>query len=369
MQKLSKRFSLFIVLVVVLGFISGVVGELWVNSFLLPSPYLNFKTYSDLSQKIDELVQKQSDNVELHERDVAIHETIQKVKPATVKIYRYKNFTVGGLDSLLPSDLLGQGAIITGDGWIVTNNNVVKSKNQKFWLVTNDHTLYETEEVVINETTGMSFIKIKANNLPVVAFNLRSDLVDGQSVFIFGYNSGVMSSTIKSRSYSGLNVFGDYSHSSEEFYKFIQLTESVSAEFVGSPVVTLDGKVAGFVEDDSGLVRPIDQLTSLMKQIVQGEDWDQPYLGVRFYDLAEVLSPLIKETKGAMVTKSGIGYQSPFLGLIEPMDIILKVEGEELSQNKNLPELMAQYKPGDTIKFVVKHGDEEREVEVKLKSR
>ena len=343
----------------------GVVGELWVNSFLLPDPYLSFKSYSDLSYKIDDLLSGEESVKNLNERDIAIDKTIQKIRPAIVKVYKYKKFAEDRPGSLLPGELLAQGALITNDGWLLTNSKFI-SNNTDYWVMTHDKKIYKSEQVIINDELGVTFVKISANNLPVVEFNLRHDLVDGQGVFLFGFNSGVMNSNIKSRHYTELNTFNDYIHVSEDFYKFIQLKETVDLEYLGSPVITLDGKMAGILQDQTGKVIPINHLTSLMKTTVQGQNWERPYLGVKFYDLTEVHNPNMEQTKGAQVLDVGIYYNSPAKGLLAGGDIILKVENEEINDNKNLSELIAEYKPEDTVKLTILRGEEETQVDVKL---
>ncbi|NQT49685.1 serine protease, partial [Candidatus Kuenenbacteria bacterium] len=143
--------------------------------------------------------------------------------------------------------------------------------------------------------------------------------------------------------------------------------DQVEEEFLASPVITLDGKVAGLLQSESGLVTPIDHLTEIMKEVVQGQEWQQPYLGIKFYDLAEVLNPQVSEVKGAKIVNQGIKSDSPAKGILQAGDIILKIENEELSANKNLTELISQYKPGNSIRFWVKRGEDEQEFEITLK--
>jgi len=361
MKKLRINFVILILVVLVLGFGAGVIGELWLNSFLLPEPYLDFKSYSDLSGKIDELLQNQKTDINLHQRDLAIHETIQKVRPGLVKIYYDKNFSSSSVDTLLPDQLLGQGAMITSDGWLMTAANVLPTKNRDYWVVADDHKLYKSEEIMIDQDLGVAFLKIKAGNLPVMEFSLKNNLVDGQSVFLFGFNGGIAGTNIKDRNYSDLSTLASYKHSSDEFYKFINLCSEVEKEFLGSPVITLDGKMAGFVSDTSGLVVPIDHLSSVMSESVQGQEWARPYLGVKFYDLSEILNPEIDIKKGARIAERGIAFKSPLSGLVEPGDIIIEVEGEEINKQNNLPKILAAYKPGDKLELGILVGGEEQE--------
>ena len=366
MNKPRKSFVLLVTIVVVLGFVAGVVGELWVNSFLLPDPYLNFKNYSDLSTTIEDLLVNEGKSVSLHERDVAIHNSIQSTRPSTVKIYRYRNFAAGSINSLLPGDLLGQGAIITNDGWILTSQQVVLNSVAKYWVVTNDHQVLLVEKVVHDKNSGAAFVKVDKNNLSVIDFTLRSDIVDGQSVYLFGFNSSVMTDNISNHHLSRLVSNNDYVHSSEKFHKYIFLGQSHDSNYSGSPVVNLDGKMVGLYLGSGSRVVPIDHLTEVMKKVIRGEKWQTPYLGIKFVDLNGVLNPTIERTSGALIISAGVRYDSPAKGLLFPNDIITQIEGEELNANKNLSDLLAQYSVGDVIKFTVLRDGEVEEVLVTL---
>ncbi len=364
MQNIRKSFIALVVIVVALGFAGGVVGELWVNSFLLPDPYLSFKSYSDLSYKIDELIQGQVQKNEVADLDVGVNKAIQKARPTIASVYRFRNFSKNAIASLLPGDLLGQAVIITNNGWLVTSSQLAVSQADVYYVVTNDQKVYQTKKIIIDNEIGVAFLKIEANNLPVMEFKLRQDTVDGQAVFLFGPAGEIFSTSINNKYYSELNTQNDYIHSSEEFYKYIMLQEKSDKQYEGSPAIGLDGKMIGLVGHEAGLILPINHLTDLMKASVQGETWKRPYLGVQFYDLSEIINPEIVETKGAEI--KAVKSDSPAKGLLLAQDIILKVESEELSATKNLTELISQYQQGETIKLSVKRNDQEQEISVKL---
>jgi serine protease Do len=367
MKKFNGSLLTLLVVVLVIGFLSGVVGELWLNSFLMPDSYFNFKNYSDLSQKIDDLVSTQDSRKGLSERDLDYSETIQKIKPTVVSIYKDKKFTPLVGSSLIPTDYLGQGLIITNDGWLVTYENVVKNEKIAYSVVTNDNQVFKTEKVVIDEVTGAVFLKVAANNLPVAEFNLRENLVEGQSLFVFGQNGGVADANIKDLQYTVSEKAGSLLRSSEVSYKYLLLDEQLDGEYLGSPVVSLDGRVSGLVIDESGLVLPLNHFTEKMKFVVQDQEWERPYLGINFYDLSEVLNPEINQTKGVMIAAvRGVDAASPAKGILLEGDILLEIEGEELSASRNLSDLMAEYHVGDSLNIKIKRGAEEKEVEVVL---
>lgn len=367
MQKICGSFIVLVVIVLVIGFLSGIVGELWLNSFLMPNSYINFKSYSDLSHKLDELIGTQNKTKNLAEQDLIASEAINGVRPAIVSIYRDKKFTVQANSSLLPSDYLGQGIIVTNDGWIVSHLAALKNDKSSFLIVTNDQQLLKTEKIVSDKDTGVLFLKVVANGLPVAEFNLRENLVANQALFVFGPNRSVVNSSVRDLNFSAQETAEDLVRESEVFYKFITLNNNVLNDMLGSPVITLDGRVSGLVISKAGLVMPLDHLLSQMRAVIRNENWARPYLGVSFYDLSEIMNTQIKEKQGALIVPTvGIKAGSPAKGILIVGDIILEVEREELSAKRNLSELLATYHVGDTIKMKIKRGTEEKDVEVKL---
>lgn len=367
MKKISGTFVGLVSIVLVIGFLSGIVGELWLNSFLMPDSYINFKSYSDLSRKLDDLIGTQNKTKNLKEQDLLISEAINKVRPAIVSIYRDKKFTTQASSTLLPSDYLGQGIIITTDGWIVTHISALKNDKSPVLIVTNDREVLTSEKIVSDSDTGVLFLKIAANGLPVSEFNLKENLVINQEAFVFGPNRTVIKTSIKNLNFSAQETADDLIHESEVFYKFIELNDNSLMDVLGSPVVTLDGRVGGLVISKAGLVLPLDHLISKMKAVIKNENWARPYLGVRFYDLSEIMNSQIKDKKGALIAPVlGLKSDSPAQGVLMANDIILEIEREEISAMRNLSEILSNYHVGDKIKIKIKRGTEEKEVEVTL---
>jgi len=367
MKKINVKALAVIAAFTMLGFVSGVIGELWLNSFLLPEQYVSFKNYSDLAKRIDDLVAaRNSKNESKDQRDVLVEEAVNQAQSSTVRIYKTKKFSEVG-SSLLPADFLTMGTVITTDGWILSaDKNLIE--RGRYLVVTYDNKVFETTEVNL-AYPGAAFLKINALNLSVVQFSSRQDLTNGQSVILFSGNKGTTLSTIQNTNYSKLDDAVDFVHSSESFYKYILLEKSLGKEFLGSPIITLTGRMVGILGETNGLVVPTDYLAKTMRNIQTVGKEARPFLGIKYWDLSELANPLINETRGAIVLKDknqAFLANSPAANVLEAGDVILKVEGEEINANRNLSEVLASYKTNDVLKFVIKRGDGEKTVEIKL---
>lgn len=363
MNQPLKTTIILVAIVAVIGFVSGVVGELWVNSFLLPDPYLNFKNFSDLSRRIDELISK--DNQSNSGGRIISIDNIKRARSAGASIYRYKNLSNNQSVGLLPSDLVGQAGIVTNDGWLLTDSEVALFEKNVFWVELSDRRVYKAVVKVIDKEIGVAFLKIEVNDLAVMKFNLKNNLVNGEAVALFAGGEEVFNSNIKNLNYSELSGSNDFVHNSEKFYKYILLQDQLPKKYLGAPVLTMDGKMIG-VYAGVNLVIPTDYFIPTMKSAVKGEKWQRSYLGLKFNDLSEILNDKNLGTRGVKIVFGGVKPDSPAKGLLFADDIILKVESDELNANNDLPLILSQYKPDEEIKLLVKRGNEEKNIDVKL---
>ncbi len=368
----SKSFIISLLIFVAIGFFAGVVGELWVNSFLLPDPYLDFKNFDDLTKRLDELVENKQQEKKIIEFDRQLNESVAKVKPALVNVYKYE---VSG-KSVKPADYLSKGMIVTGDGLIMLLDEFLPSGQEKFYIKTSDNELHVAEKRKTDLRTGVVFLKIEAQNLSVAEFALKNDLIQGQSVFSLDGSDSLFGARLANLALSEFSSFSDalrsdkpvnYLHSSEEFYKKYKLDSEINADYVGAPVIGFDGRVIGIILNVRGEVLPLNQIMPVMRHVGIEEEKVWPYLGIKFYDLNEIAYPELTVNSGAYIpSASAIAYDSPAKEILKSGDIIIKIEQEELSSVRNLSTLLSEYQPHDKIKFFVIRNGEEKSFDIEL---
>ncbi len=360
----KKRFIFLMSSVVLIGFLGGVVGELWVNSFLLPEPYLNFKTFSDLSKRIDDLVKNQEDVKRRSSADNYLIDTVSKIKSVVVDLYRFKDQGNSVTIGFLPQEKIATAVTITNDGWLIAPASLLKGLNKVSVLLA-DGAILVSEKIIFPPNSSVAFIKIDKNGLNVANFDSRRGVADGETVFLSTMD-GFVINNIKNRAYSVRGTEKELLRTSENFYKKIILDSSMGKVVSGVPVFTGEGRLLGFSENTEGQILSVDSFASLMKETVKGSDWYRPYLGIKFLDLQEFVSFKTKERKGVLIVENGINKNSPAWGKLESGDIIIRVEGEELNDSKSLPEILADYSVGTSLKFLVKRDSQEVEIIVEL---
>ena len=80
---------------------------------------------------------------------------------------------------------LGSGVIVSGDGYIVTNNHVV-AKATEIEVLLSDHRSLKGKVVGADPQTDIAVVKISASNLPVAPFGDSAQMKVGDTVMAFG---------------------------------------------------------------------------------------------------------------------------------------------------------------------------------------
>jgi S1-C subfamily serine protease len=86
----------------------------------------------------------------------------------------------------------GSGVIISKDGYIVTNNHVVRGAGDHgIKVVLTDKREFEAKVIGTDENTDLAVIKIEANDLPVMSMGNSDDIQVGQWVLAIGNPLGL----------------------------------------------------------------------------------------------------------------------------------------------------------------------------------
>ena len=82
----------------------------------------------------------------------------------------------------MPSESLGEGFILTADGWLATTNKVIANLKGKYTVVGYQNKKYELSNLIEDKATGLIFGKINASGLAVVSFGSLDKITSGQTV-------------------------------------------------------------------------------------------------------------------------------------------------------------------------------------------
>jgi serine protease Do len=135
----------------------------------------------------------------------------------------------------------GSGAIISEDGFIVTNNHVIENAT-KVDITLEDNRRFTAKVIGTDPTTDLALLKIDANNLPYIPFGDSDKAKVGEWVLAVGnpytLNSTVTAGIISAKT-RNIGILRDESGLQVEV--FLQTDAAVNPGNSGGPLLNLNG--------------------------------------------------------------------------------------------------------------------------------
>ncbi len=276
----------------------------------------------------------------------------------------------------------GSGVIISDDGYIITNNHVVKdAKKITVYLVNKKK--YDATIVGTDPTTDIAVIKIDASGLDEAYLGNSDNIKVGQWVMAIG-NPLALTSTVTAGIISAegrnLNMMSsDGTNNSIENY--IQTDAAINPGNSGGALVDLNGAVIGINAAIAtngmtqsyigyGFAIPINLAKAVAKDLIAHGKITRGYIGVNISALDEQTATAmgLKNANGVLVQDIVAGGAGEKAGLKEG-DVIIKIDSKEVDQPNELQTYIATKRAGDQIKVTFIRDGKEMEKYVTLKPR
>ena len=252
---------------------------------------------------------------------------------------------------------VGSGFIVSPDGVILTNAHVVDGADEVDVKLT-DKREFTAKVLGVDKTTDIAVIKIGARDLPYVRIgDPRATKVGEWVVAIgqpFGFENTVTSGIVsaKSRSLPG-----------DSYVPFIQTDAAVNPGNSGGPLFNLKGEVIGVnsqIFSRSGgfqglaFAVPIDVAMQVKDEIQQHGKVSHGRLGIAIQEVNQALAQNfgLKSPVGALVASVEKGGPAAQAG-VEPGDVILKLDGKDISRSADLPPMVSSLKSGSKVTLEV----------------
>ncbi len=306
----------------------------------------------------------------------AVIEAIDRTAPAVVLVSTRSDGIFGSGTGT------GSGVIFDPDGWVLTNRHVVQGAGT-LTIELNDGRAFEGTVYGIDTLTDLAIVKIDAADLPSAPIGSSADLEPGQLAIAIGNPLGYEHS-VTTGIVSGLGrriTASDASQTSAEtLHNLIQTDAAINPGNSGGPLINSAGQVIGINTAVStsaqglGFAIPIDVAKPIMQQALDGEDLRRPWIGVYYVPI----TPTIAEEEdlpvdyGAYIGTAADGQDPIFPGSpaddagLRAGDIIVGIDGEQLTAEADLSTLILPYAPGDTITLRVLRDNAATEVDVTL---
>ena len=270
----------------------------------------------------------------------------------------------------------GSGVIITGDGYVVTNNHVVENSD-KVSVTLNDKREFTAKVVGADHSTDLALLKIEGENFPFISFGNSDELKIGEWVLAVG-NPFNITSTVTAGIVSAKGRSMQIIEDQYRIESFIQTDASVNRGNSGGALVNLRGEMVGIntaiVSPSGGNVGisfaiPASIVQKVVRDLIEFGTVQRAIMGI---SIAEITSELAKEKGLDVLTGvyvSGVNDNSAAKDAgIEAGDVILQINGINVKSPAELQELVGRNRPGDKITVLAKRKDKTKQFEVTLRN-
>ncbi|HEX7733043.1 MAG TPA: DegQ family serine endoprotease [Rhodanobacter sp.] len=266
---------------------------------------------------------------------------------------------------------LGSGFIISADGYILTNNHVVADAD-KVIVRLQDRRILDAKVVGTDPTYDIALLKVSAGgSLPTVSIGDSRSLKPGQWVLAigspFGFDYTVTQGIVSA-------VGRNLGSQDQPYTSFIQTDVPINRGNSGGPLFNLQGQVVGInsqIYSGTGGYQgvafsiPIDVAMSAVDQLKTKGYVTRGQLGVLVgpVDDSAVKALHLEDSEGGLVAQVTPGSGAEKAG-IQPGDIILAYDGQQIRAAADLPPLVGMTKPGTRVPLEILRNGKKQTVQV-----
>ncbi|KUY68825.1 Do family serine endopeptidase [Burkholderia cepacia] len=273
-----------------------------------------------------------------------------------------------------PAANLGSGVIVSPEGYILTNQHVVDGADQIEVALADGRTA--TAKVIGSDPeTDLAVLKINMTNLPTITLGRSDQSRVGDVVLAIGNPFGVGQTVTMGiisalgRNHLGINTFEN----------FIQTDAPINPGNSGGALVDVNGNLLGIntaIYSRSGgslgigFAIPVSTARTVLESIITTGSVTRGWIGVEPQDVTPEIAESfgLQQKSGAIVAGVLQGGPADKAG-IKPGDILVSVNGEDITDTTKLLNTVAQIKPGTPTKVHVVRKGKEFDVNVVIGKR
>jgi len=256
------------------------------------------------------------------------------------------------------SNSLGSGFVIDPSGIIITNRHVIGDAND-ISVIWADGTRLKAEIVGKDSKIDLAVLKVKSDKpLKFVNFGDSEKMRPGDWVMAvgnpFGLGGSVTAGIVSAR---GRNI------ESGPYDNYIQTDASINKGNSGGPLFNMNGEVIGIntaiLSPTGGSVGigfavPAATAAPVIDQLRQFGETRRGWLGVRIQNVDDATAEALNlgSARGALI--AGVDEKGPAKPAgLEVGDVVVKFDGKEVKQSRDLPRIVASTPVGKAVEVVV----------------
>ncbi|HEV7265337.1 MAG TPA: DegQ family serine endoprotease [Falsiroseomonas sp.] len=265
---------------------------------------------------------------------------------------------------------LGSGFVIDASGIVVTNNHVIDGADE-INVVLQDNTTLRAELLGADSRTDLAVLRVRPESpLPAVVLGDSDSAQVGDWVVAignpFGLGGSVTAGIVSARGRDIRQGLYD---------DFIQTDAAINRGNSGGPLFNLAGEVVGINTAiysptggsiGIGFAIPSNLARNIIAQLRDNGRVRRGWLGVNIQQVTDEIAEslgLKDGARGALVARAQEGGPAA-AGGIQAGDVILRFNGREVREMRNLPRIVADTTVGDRVQVVVWRDGREQTVEI-----
>lgn len=251
---------------------------------------------------------------------------------------------------------LGSGVIVSGQGYILTNNHVIAGADE-IQVLLQDGRSSSASVVGVDADTDLAVLRIGLDNLPTITIGPTAGLRVGDIALAIGNPFGVgQTVTLGIISATGRNQLGI-----NRYENFIQTDAAINPGNSGGALINAWGELIGINtaiysrsggSQGIGFAIPSDMVSNVMKQIIEQGHVDRGWLGVEAQDLTPALASSfgVKDIHGLLIAGVLRGGPADRAGIM-PGDVFERINDEEVVNARAAMSDIAQSGPDFELKI------------------
>ncbi len=245
---------------------------------------------------------------------------------------------------------LGSGVIISSQGYVLTNEHVIRQA-RRISITLADGRTFDARVVGADPTNDVAVLEIETDeNLPWVQPGSSSDIMVGEPVIAIGNPFG-FSNTVTTGVISATNRS---IHAGQlTFHGFLQTDASINPGNSGGPLLNANGSLIGINTaiyqgaEGIGFAIPIDVARRVVAELIEHGEVHPVTLGIDFQDLDPALREVMglpPAVAGSLINRVRSGGPADIAG-IRRGDVISRLDGRGIQSARQLFEILETTTP------------------------
>ena len=272
-----------------------------------------------------------------------------------------------------PQIAQGSGAIVSPDGYIITNQHVIKDSDETT-VTLNNGTEYKAKIIGSDPRTDLAILKIEADNLPFLTFADSDQLEIGEWAIAIGSPFALQSTltvgVVSAKGRQDLRIV--------DLEDFIQTDAALNLGNSGGPLLNINGEIIGINTAIAlqsggyagiGFAIPSNMAKHIIDQLIANGSVNRGYLGIFLQQVDKSMSEALNLDKAEGIIITEVVKDSPAQKAgLKQGDIILEYNRHPIKTMAQFRNEIALMKPNDMVTLKIMRDNKTQEIKVSLES-